>query len=368
VKKLITAALAVGLCAVAAGTTLATQQATQVTPVPPAVRGRLDSIPDRYLEIGKAFAARQLKEISSVVNPALKTTTRRPAIYPADVQWRKNVLTVAFNGGDPQAYALIETTAQEWAAHSSNFKFDFRTADGSFRQWAASDVEIAADIRIAFQSGPSGGYWSLLGRMAEVADPGEATINFEGFPEDLRPYQGAGQTAAWLSSYYHSVVLHELGHALGLSHEHFHPDCQADLKMQADPGYVKTVTQTGEYGPDGRGRSPGALLYFEGYPNNWTQETATFNLNASEYFQYTVTHLTDVPGLVTDGSVISTPQIDPKSVMLYAFPPYLFKSGLASKCVSRGDGPLGPDERFATKLSDGDIAYFLRYYGSAFRP
>jgi hypothetical protein len=367
-KKFIIAALAVCLSAVAGGVTLATQQATQATQIPPAMRGRLDSMPDRYLEIGKAFAARQLEEISSVVDPTLQTTPFRPAIYPADVQWRKSVLTVAFNGGDPQVYALIETTAQEWAAHSSNFKFDFRNADGSFRQWPASDVKSAADIRVGFQSGPSGGYWSLLGRMAEVADSGEETINFEGFPKDLRPYEGAGQIAGWLASYYHSVVLHEFGHALGLSHEHFHPDCQADLKMQSDPGYVKTVTQAGEYRPDSRGRSPGALLYFEGRPNKWKPEKATFNLDASEYFQYTVRHLTDVPGLIPSGSVISTPQIDQKSVMLYAFPPYLFKSGLASKCVSRGDGSFGPNERFATKLSDGDIAYFLRYYGSAFRP
>jgi hypothetical protein len=321
---------------------------------------RLDAFPDHYIEIAQKFEDQQLKDIAPAVDEANRNSPLRPAVFPPDVQWTKRTVTVAFSGGSAAADGLIEQTAKEWISPTSKLTLSFRNENGSFRTWTSSDQTRSADIRIAFDRG---GYWSLLGRMANAAEPHEKTMNLEGLATDIDRFAAHRATPAWLTSYYHFVILHEFGHALGLAHEHFHRACQNDLKLSADPGYSLTRNRVGEFVPDVRGRSPGAILYFKGAPNKWSETKARFNLDASSYFYYTLNRIVHQFDLEVRPSVYETAKVDRRSVMLYAFHDYLFQHGAASPCKNQGEGQLGNGEHFATRLSNLDQRYFEKYYG-----
>src|SRR4051794_28037536 len=51
----------------------------------------------------------------------------------------RQIITVAFNGGDDQVRTLIEKTAEEWLDSSIPIRFSFRSADGNWRTWSRSD-------------------------------------------------------------------------------------------------------------------------------------------------------------------------------------------------------------------------------------
>lgn len=243
--------------------------------------------------------------------------------------WPTPVVTVGFNGGDSSLYALIESTASEWTANGGRLRFSFRRSDGSYRTWSESDVSAAADIRIGFFTDKDrNGYWSAVGTLARRVNASEATMNFGGLGTSLSQYYGGANQAAWNRSYEHGTVLHEFGHAIGLNHEHFHPECQADLKLQQ------------------------AVSWLMGPPNSWKLEQAMFNLDANTYFKAMATQTGSSP-------VSMTPKIDQASIMLYSFPDNFFKSGAKSPC--RPSSPL----HYATVLSAEDRHYYADNYGSA---
>ena len=238
------------------------------------------------------------------------------------------MLTVAFEGtASDSFYALIEKTANEWTAHGGELKFSFRDKNGAFRHWTATDTEPAAAIRVSFRSDAKNrGYWSTIGRLADNLDANLPTLNLDGFPQKLLPYLNSQNLAGWSASYEHSVVLHEFGHTLGLAHEHFHPDCQADLKLDL---------------------AIAALQKSSG----WSKEKAQFNLDAVYYFK-----------LIANGSSAFnttaqySPHVDRASVMLYDLADNLYKAGANSLCKP------ADDRGFATALSDGDIKFYLDSY------
>ena len=127
--------------------------------------------------------------------------------------WKKQrVITVALNGGSDGLYRLIEQTAGEWIALGGQLSFSFKDGTGQYRRWSPNDKSPAANIRVAFDNT---GYWSLLGVLAKNVDPGDATMNFDGFPNDLAKYFNGQNTAEWRTSYAHATILHEFGHAIG---------------------------------------------------------------------------------------------------------------------------------------------------------
>lgn len=277
--------------------------------------------------------------------------------------WDKQVVTVAFNGGDDRMRSLIESTAGEWTSIGDQFRLEFRDANGAFRTWSEADTTAAADIRISFRSGADGGYWSLIGRMATTARASRPTMNFDYFDEDTRTYADATDVR-WLESYLHSTVLHEFGHALGLAHEHFHLNCQQEIKFDPDAGYVTTFDANGALAPDPSGRSPGANYYLLGPPNLWTLADAQFNLSARSYVDVTAQSESKyfAPPRENEAFFDASQRIDRRSVMLYVIEPFLLKSGASSPCMGEGDGVLSSGQRFATRLSDGDAHFFRRTY------
>ena len=282
---------------------------TQI-PAAPAAQGMLDSIPPTLFH--KMFRSHKL-----VGSPGLA--------------WKKQrVITVAFNGGSDELYRLIEQTANEWPELGGQLSFSFKDDAGRYHHWKPDDKSPAANIRIAFHdTEPLRGYWSLLGVLAKNVDPGDPTMNFEGFPDDLRKYFNGQNAAEWRISYAHTTILHEFGHAIGLSHEHFNPQCQKDLKMDT------------------------IIKYLMGPPNNWPQEQARFNMDA----QYYAKILAQQAGPL-ESKLITSPTTDQSSVMLYVFPVSYYQSGDKSVCKPIGDH--GQD--WPTTMSEGDKQFYLANY------
>ena len=216
----------------------------------------------------------------------------------------RSVLTVAFKGGSDELYQLIEQTANEWTASGGRLSFSFKDDAGHYRLWTTDDTVPAADIRIGFDKA---GYWSLLGTLSTRADANEETMNYEKFPEKLKKFFGGQNADEWRISYVHTVVLHEFGHALGLSHEHYNPQCQNDLDI------------------------PGAVKYLMGPPNNWSEQMARFSMDA----KYFAEKMTEAAGEAF--ALFNSAAIDQKSVMLYVLPIKYFKSGDKSVCKTTGD-------------------------------
>lgn len=274
--------------------------------IAPSANKMLDSIPPALFQ--KMFRSHKL-----VGSPGLA--------------WKKQrVITVAFDGGSDELYRLIEQTANEWTALGGQLSFSFKDDTGHYRHWTPSDKSPMANIRIAFDDT---GYWSLLGVLAKNVDPGDSTMSFEGFPLDLQQYFYGQNAAEWRISYAHTTVLHEFGHAIGLSHEHFNQQCQRDLKMDT------------------------IIAYLMGPPNNWSQEQARFNMDAQYY-----AHILAQQAGPLESKLITSPATDQSSVMLYLFPVNYYSSGDKSVCKPIGDH--GQD--WPTTLSEGDKQFYLANY------
>lgn len=235
-------------------------------------------------------------------------------------------VTVAFNGGNPQLYALIEKTAKEWVTvGNANLELSFRNADGSFRTWDAEDLQYAGVVRISFDQP---GYWSLVGTDAVMRDiwggsPNQASMNFQGF--------NRGLPANW-----HTVVLHEFGHALGFEHEHQSPAVECGFRFEDDPGYIPTTDYAGAFVPDKYGRRPGLYTYLGGPPNDWDRDTVDFNLRT----------IAASSGYPLDAFEVS--DYDPKSIMEYYFEPAMFVAGRQSPCaIARENSELSAQDRKA---------------------
>jgi hypothetical protein len=214
---------------------------------------------------------------------------------------------VAFRGGSTKLYKHIEDAAMEWTKYG-NLKLTFRLGK-KFHQWAPSDRKFKGDVRVDFIGGANGGYWSLIGEDSidtSIVGPGEASMNFEGFPQDL--------PEDWTAT-----VLHEFGHALGFEHEHQapHDGCEDDFRWDDDPGYKPTTDQYGQYVIDGQGRRPGIYTQLGGPPNEWDKATVDHNLRD-----------------IKDSRAYTQSDFDAHSIMKYFFEDWMFKDGARSPCFS----------------------------------
>jgi len=164
-------------------------------------------------------------------------------------------ITVSFLGGDPGLQKKVKDVALEWTAPGmANLDLEFRTDTTN------------TDIRIAFTAGA--GSWSYVGTTCRRIPHPDPTMNYgwldpSSTEEEIR-----------------RVVLHEFGHALGLIHEHQHPE--GCLKWD----YNQVIDD------------------LSGPPNNW--DLTTIIRNVFQAYAEDETNFTDV--------------VDPESIMMYSLP------------------------------------------------
>lgn len=196
-------------------------------------------------------------------NPIVQPGAEK-AVLLKNTQWPQgSIITISFLDGNPAVQERVKQAAQLWITKGgANLTFDFRSNTNK------------TDIRISFKFS---GSWSVLGTTCKkVRDLTEPTMNF------------GWLTDASTDEELRRVVLHEFGHALGLTHEHMTP---AGGIIWDKEKVIKDLS---------------------GPPNNWSKET--INNNMFRTFEAGETNFT---------------KLDSSSIMMYPIPAKWTKNGFS---------------------------------------
>ncbi|WP_454703195.1 hypothetical protein [Agrobacterium burrii] len=206
-------------------------------------------------------------------------------------------LQVCFFGGPVSVRRKI---AKEWHQADVKVRFDF----GDLNNPRLCKRNGYNEIRVGFAHR---GYWSLVGQDSIIVyGQHEQSLNLARF--DVSPPA---------QEEFRRIVLHEFGHALGFNHEHQHSlqSCESEFNFGA------------------------IYSYLSGPPNNWSRETIDHNMRGRKYHE---------------GDIAT--QFDPKSIMLYSFPPSFYKNGMQSRCYASRNTTLSTGDKNTFKIAYGDSA------------
>ena len=168
-------------------------------------------------------------------------------------------------------------------SRSANVRFDETAGTG--------------EVRIARLDEPPdmAGYWSYVGTQILDIDPGEPTMNLEGF------------TMRTPESEFRRVVRHEAGHTLGFEHEHMRTALVRKIDRRK------------------------AFAYYD-RTQGWSEEDTVAQV------------LTPLAA----GSIMGTAETDPHSIMCYQIPAQITKDG---KAIAGGRDINERDYAFAARVS-----------------
>ena len=228
-------------------------------------------------------------------------------------------VTVCMQQRSKPLRTLIARVAMEWLKRKPNIFLDFGSLDDPRR---CDDPSAPYDIRVADNpDSPLSPFWSWIGQEA-LQHRGEWTMDLgfgDGADRDAAEalvWAAAGDTKS--RNYFHFLVLHEFGHALGALHEHQFGTCAAYLIPDRAVAEVFPSATTPQL-----------------------QKAALANLQTLTRTQINAW-----------GAVRETSLEDPLSVMRYYFPADIYRTGAPRYCS-------GADMRH---VSDGDLTGLGKVY------